>query len=136
MNKNVNMKKILTAAEIAAGTALYLMEHSGAARRKVKNFFSDQMDDVRDRAKDTYDAAADRATEFSESFRGSQSNSGGWNVLRFMVGLGVGVGIALLMAPASGEQTRARLSESAREFGDRARRQFSSSELEATGTGD
>ena len=118
---NRNMKKILTAAEIAAGTALYLMEHSGEARKKMKNFFGDQIDDLRDRAKDAYGAASDRASDLTDSIRGNQSSTGS-QVLRFVVGVGVGVGIALLMAPASGEDTRARLSESARDFGDRARR--------------
>lgn len=133
---NRNLKKILTAAEIAAGTGLYLLEHSGETRRKVRQFLGDQMDDFRDRAKDTYDSAADRAADLSKGFSGDEGHGSGWNILRFMVGLGIGVGIGFLMAPASGEDTRAKLTEKAQEFGDNVRTRFGSSELRATGTGD
>lgn len=133
---NRNLKKILTVAEIAAGTGLYLLEHSGETKRKVRQFLDDQMDDLRDRAKDTYESAADRAANLSKGFQGDASNGSGWHVLRFMVGLGIGVGIGCLMAPASGEDTRAKLTEKAQEFGDNVRTRFGRADLRATGTGD
>jgi gas vesicle protein len=133
---NRNLKKILTAAQIAAGTGLYLLDHSDETKRKVRQLLGDQMDDLRDRAKDTYAAAADRAADLSKVFRGDESNGTGRNALRFMVGLGVGIGVALLMAPASGEDTRARLTEKAQEFGDRARQRFGARDLRVAATGD
>jgi gas vesicle protein len=133
---NRNLKKVLTAAEIAAGTGLYLLEHSGETKRKIRQFLGDQVDDLRDRAKDTYESAADRAADLSKGFRNDDSDGSGWNVLRFMVGLGIGVGIGFLMAPASGEDTRAKLTEKAQEFGDNVRQRFSHEDLGATGTGD
>jgi gas vesicle protein len=139
---NRNIKNFLTAAEIAAGTGLYLLEHSGETKRKIRRFLGDQMDDLhdraddlRDRAKDTYEAAADRAADLAKDFRGNESNSG-WNVLRFMVGLGIGVGVGLLMAPASGEETRTKLTEKAQEFGGNVRQKFGAADLRPTGTGD
>ena len=131
-----NMKKFLTAAEIAAGTGLYLLEHSGGARRKVRKFLGDQVNDLRDRAKDTYDAALDRAASLSKRFDKKQNHGSGWHVMRFIVGLGVGAGIALLMAPAKGEDTRTKLAEKAQEFGGNVRQRFGSSDFAATGTGD
>lgn len=133
---NRNMKKFLSAAEIAAATGLYLLEHSGDARRKVRNFLGDQLDDLRDRAKDSYEAAVDRAADLSKGFRDDKSNGGGWHIMRFVVGLGIGVGIGLLMAPASGEDTRAKLTGKAQQFGDKARQRFGRSDFAATGTGD
>lgn len=135
MNRKMK-KKLLTAAEIAAGTGLYLLEHSGDARRKVRKFLGEQVDDLRDRAKDTYDAAVDRAANMSKEFGQNEGNGGSWHVMRFMVGLGIGVGIALLMAPASGEQTRAKLTEKAQEFSGNVRQRFGSSDLPATQAGD
>ena len=132
---NRNLKKILTAAQIAAGTGLYLLDHSDKTKRKVRQFLGDQIDDLRDRAKDTYAVAADRAAALSKVFRRDDSSGTGRNVLRFVVGLGVGVGIALLMAPASGEDTRARLTEKAQKFGDRARQRFAADNL-GVATGD
>ncbi len=137
--KKMNMKNFLTAAEIAAGTGLYLLEHSHDARKKVKSFLGGQMDDLRDRtddlrgrAQDTYEAARDRAADVSKQFNNRGGNSG-WNVLRFMVGLGIGVGVGLLMAPANGEDTRARIMDKAQEFGDTVRSRFNQSDLQATG---
>jgi hypothetical protein len=40
------------------------------------------------------------------------------------VGVGVGVGVGLLLAPASGEQTRGTLTNKVQEFGDRVRDKF------------
>ena len=131
-----NLKKIMTAAEIAAGTGLYLLEHSGNTRRKVREFLGDQMDDLRERAKDTYEATADRASDLSEGFRDDESNGSGWNVMRFVIGLGIRVGIGFLMAPAKGEDTRNKLSEKAQDFGNNVRQRFGSSDLRPTGTGD
>jgi hypothetical protein len=47
------MKTFLSAAEIAAAAGLCLVERSADARRKVRNFVGEQMDDLPDRAKDT-----------------------------------------------------------------------------------
>ena len=133
---NRNMKKFLTAAEIAAGTGLYLLEHSSDVRRKVRNLLGDQVDDLRDRAKHTYDAAVDRAANMSKEFGQNERNGGSWHVMRFMVGLGIGAGIALLVAPASGEQARAKLTEKAQEFSGNVRQRFGSPDFPATPAGD
>jgi len=50
--------------------------------------------------------------EWSDVARGSSNQFAG-----FLVGLAVGAGIALLMAPATGSDTRRRLGETAKRFG-------------------
>ena len=42
-----------------------------------------------------------------------------------LLGVGVGVGVGMLLAPASGEETRSNLSNKVQEFGDRVRDKFS-----------
>jgi gas vesicle protein len=51
-----------------------------------------------------------------------------------LIGVGVGVGVGMLLAPASGEETRSNLSNKVHEFSDRMRDKFSSGEEPATGT--
>lgn len=67
---------------------------------------------------------------------GKQESNRGWHIMRFVAGLGIGVGVGLLMAPASGEETRAKIAEKAPDFGDRARQCFGPLDYAATGTGD
>jgi len=138
-----NIKKYLRAAELAVGTGLYLLDHSDDVRRKVGKMVGEQVDDLRDRtgdlrdrAKDAYAAMRDRATDIADDYRDSNGSQAGWNVLRFMVGLGIGVGVGLLFAPANGEQTRATLVEKAQEFSGNVRQRFNPSDLRPTGTGD
>ena len=50
----------------------------------------------------------------------SNSNSSGSVLFAFLVGAIAGAAVALLYAPATGEETRRRLAEKAREWRDRA----------------
>ena len=139
MNKNV--KNLLKAAEVAIGTGLYLLNHSDKAKRMVRDRVGDQVDDLRDRlgdlrdrASDTYDVAADRVVRAAKVLRGENDANGGWNIVRFALGLGVGVGIALLFAPAKGDDTRTALANKARELGDNVRQRYGAQTHPATGT--
>ena len=50
-----------------------------------------------------------------------ERDSGGNSIGTFLLGLAIGAGAALLLAPASGEETRARLQEEARRAGRRVK---------------
>ena len=50
------------------------------------------------------------------------------------IGVGIGVGIGLLIAPASGEETRADLTDKGSEFGDKVRERTRKTPEGATGT--
>ena len=70
----------------------------------------------------------------SRAIRGEDENSFAANTLRFAAGIGVGVGIGLLLAPASGEETRGAIAGQVRVVSDRVKKQFNSDDEFATGT--
>jgi len=128
----MNMKKFL---KVALGTSLFILDQSDRARKSVRERVGDHVDDLRTVAQNTLQAAADRVTRASKSFRTKEDHRAVWNVLRFAAGVGIGVGVGLLVAPATGEETRTKLAEKAQELGGNVRQHFASSNLRATGTG-
>jgi gas vesicle protein len=50
----------------------------------------------------------------------TESGNGGMSLGGFLLGAVVGAGLALLLAPATGGETRKKLGETARRIGDRA----------------
>lgn len=87
------------------------------------------IDELRSKAQDTYETASDRVSRASDVIRGEDDSHFLRSATAAVVGLGVGVGIGLLLAPASGEETRSDIAETVRNIRDRA----SSAEV-ATGT--
>jgi len=81
--------------------------------------------DLRDRASDVYSTASERVSRANEALLGEDHRHMS-NAMAALIGIGVGVGIGLLVAPASGEETRSKLAE-------RMRSRFSEKEP-ATGT--
>jgi gas vesicle protein len=59
-----------------------------------------------------------------------EDHSGIGTVAALLIGVGVGVGVGMLLAPASGEETRSNISSKVQEFGDRVRDKFSESKRE------
>jgi gas vesicle protein len=85
----------------------------------------DRYSDLRDRASDAYSTASERLSRANEALLGEDRHSMS-NTAAALIGIGVGVGIGLLIAPASGEETRSNIAE-------RVRSRFSEKEP-ATGT--
>ena len=134
------LKNFLKAAEVAAATGMFLLEQSNRYVPRMRSKLGDSVEDLRDRAKDAYDAISDRV---SSATHRNDEHEGLWNVVRFAAGVGIGIGIGMLMAPDKGEHTRNRIAEKAQEFGGNVRRkfneeaqQFHQQGLHATGTGD
>jgi len=112
-NTRNNLLKVLL------GAGLYMLD-------PMRERFSDRLDDLSERAHDTYESALDR-------LRGRRTSS--WNSAMWaLLGVGVGVGVGMLLAPASGEETRSTLSDKAQEVGGRVRGRFSSGPKSPTGT--
>jgi gas vesicle protein len=126
-----NMNKFL---QLLLGAGLYVLDQSDKAAKSTRNRAADNLDDLRDMVQDKYETAADRVTRASRAIRGEDENQMMGNVLRFAAGIGVGVGIGLLLAPASGEETRDAIVDQVRVVGDRVKRQFSTEDAFATGT--
>ena len=124
------MNKML---KILLGVGLYLLEQSDTATTNVRDRAAGPLGDLRDAAQEKYEIAAERMARASKAIRGDDSDVLR-NTLLFTAGIGVGVGVGLLLAPASGEETRSVLGERVHEMGDKVRRQFSSERVAATGT--
>jgi hypothetical protein len=127
-SKGYSMNKFL---KLLLGTSLYLLEQSDGATKGVRDRAGDHLSDLRDAAQEKYETAADRVARASRAIRGEDSHLLS-NTLRFVAGLGIGIGVGLILAPASGEETRNVIAGRVHEMGDRVRNKFSSED--ATGT--
>jgi hypothetical protein len=124
------MNKLL---KLLLGTGLYLLEQSDDVTKNVRDRAAGHIDDLRDAAQQTYETAAGRVAKASRALRGEDHHLLN-NGLRFAAGVGVGLAVGLILAPASGEDTRSVIAGRVHEMGDKVRRQFSSDDAAATGT--
>jgi len=103
---------------------------------KTAVYFLDQSDrlagNMRDRVADSFDTAADRASDLRDRVQRLGEDHTLRHVLTFAAGVGVGVGAALLLAPASGAEIRGQIGDKVQDIGARVRDRFSSKA--ATGT--
>lgn len=111
---------------VLLGTGVYLLD-------SMRGRLTDVMDDVSGAARDTYSEASRRVSRASNVIRG-EDHRGMSTAAALLIGVGVGVGVGMLLAPASGEETRSNLSNKVHEFSDRVRDKFSSGEEPSTGT--
>ena len=81
----------------------------------------DNMDDIKDTVRDTYGTASERVSRASDALRGKEDSQILGKVGALVIGVGIGVGIGLLIAPASGEETRAEINDRVAEFSDKVR---------------
>jgi YtxH-like protein len=98
---------------VLLGTGVYLLD-------SLRNRVSEGVGDLGERARDTYDEAARRASRATDVIRG-EDHRGMNTAVALLLGIGVGVGVGMLLAPASGEETRNTISNKVHEFGGRVR---------------
>lgn len=101
---------------VLLGTGVYLID-------SLRDRLADQVEDITDRARDTYSEASRRVSRASNVIRG-EDHHGMSTAAALLLGIGVGVGVGMLLAPASGEETRSNISNKVQEFGDRMRDKF------------
>src|SRR5438445_10778336 len=94
----MRMRKENLLWNVLLGTSVYLLD-------SLRNRLSDSVDDIGDRARDTYDEASRRVSRASDVIRG-EDHSGLSTAAALLIGVGVGVVVGMLLAPASGEETR------------------------------
>ncbi len=116
-------KKILT--NVLLGTGLYLLD-------SMRDHLSDGVEELRDRARDTYHTASDRVSRATDVIRGEGHSAS--TATAALIGLGIGVGIGFLLAPASGEETRRNIAGKAGYYGDKVKDRFSKETESASGT--
>ncbi len=111
---------------VLLGTSVYLLD-------SLRSRLNDGIDDLSDRARDTYTEASRRASRAVDVVRGEDRRVIPSAAL-LLVGVGVGVGVGMLLAPSSGSETRGAISDRVQEFGGRIRDKFAEQKQEA-GTG-
>ena len=91
---------------------------------------------IMDQSADKVDRVADRAYEIADDARTAifPEDHTLRNVLLFAAGVGVGVGAGLLLAPASGEETRNSITEKVQDIGEKVKARVSNRNYGATGT--
>lgn len=113
----MKMRKENLLWNVLLGTSVYLLE-------SLRNRVSEGAEDLSDRARDTYSEASRRVSRASDVIRG-EDHRGLGTAAALLIGIGVGVGVGMLLAPASGEETRGTISNKVQEFGGRVRDKFS-----------
>ena len=113
----MKFKKESVLFNVMLGAGLYLLD--SMRERLADNVDEwnerarDRYSDFKDRAKDMYSTASERISRASDEITGSNhrvmSAAGA-----ALIGAGVGFGLALLLAPASGEETRSKIAETMR----------------------
>jgi hypothetical protein len=109
---------------VLLGTGVYLLD-------SLRDRMVEGVDDLTGRARETYGEASRRVSRASEAIRGEDHHGMG-SAAALLIGIGVGVGVGMLLAPASGEETRNNLSHRVHDFGDRVRDKFSEARHEAS----
>jgi gas vesicle protein len=127
------MRRNKALASLLLGAGAYLLESMKDRMADNYDDFRERAEDLRERARDTYETAAERASRARAALRGEDRPMVN-PAAALLVGLGVGVGVGLLLAPASGEETRRNLGEKVQEFGDRVRSRTREQAKSSTGT--
>jgi hypothetical protein len=112
---------------VLLGTGLNLLS-------SLRERLPDNLDDIKARVRDTYGTASDRMGRASDALRGQKDSQLLGKGIALLIGVGIGVGVGLLIAPASGEDTRAELTDKVSEFGDAVRERTGKKPQNATGT--
>jgi hypothetical protein len=81
---------------VLLGTGLYLLD-------SLRERLPDNIDDIKGRARETYETASDRLGRATNVLRGKEESQIFGKVGALLIGVGIGVGVGLLVAPASGE---------------------------------
>jgi hypothetical protein len=118
----MNSRKNQVLLNVLLGTGVYLLD---SMRNRMSGA---SLDDLRTKANETYDTAADRFSRASDVIRGNDRHFMGPAVAG-LLGLGIGVAVGVLLAPESGQETRNNIANQARDIRDRI-----SSREPATGT--
>jgi YtxH-like protein len=99
---------------VLLSTGLYLLDN-------LRERMPDNIDDIRAGAREKYQTASDRPGRAADALRGKEDSQMLGKVGALLIGVGIGVGIGLLVAPASGEETRADIANKVSAFGEKVR---------------
>jgi hypothetical protein len=112
---------------------LNLLLGTGAYLLYSKRHQLGDIGDLRDRARESYETASRRIGRASDALRG-KDHAVARTATASLMGVGVGVGIGMLLAPASGQKTRADISEKVKDVREKVRDHSSRKPQGASGT--
>src|ERR1700726_753579 len=95
---NMRFRKQEPLLSVLLGTGLHLL---GSLRERLP----DDVHDLKERVRDTYDTASQRVGRATDALRGEEDSQLLRKGIALLIGVGIGVGIGVLIAPASGEET-------------------------------
>lgn len=121
----MNLKK-KTLLNVLLGTGLYLLD-------PVRDRLAENIEDITGRAKDSYDEASERLGRAGDVLTGHE-HRGLSTAVAILIGVGIGVGVGMLLAPASGEETRSNLAGKVHDFSDRVKSRTTGEPQPASGT--
>jgi hypothetical protein len=127
MGTHMKFKRQKPLLGILLGAGLYRLFDA------LREGLPDNMDDIKGRVRDTYGTASERVSRASDALRGKEDSQMLGKVGALVIGVGIGVGIGLLIAPASGEDTRAEINDKVSEFSGKVRESVKKPKA-ATGT--
>jgi YtxH-like protein len=123
----MRFKKRELLMSVLVGTGLHLLN-------SLRERLPDNMDDIKGRVRETYDTASERVVRATDALRGKEDSQILGKIGALLIGVGIGVGIGVLIAPASGEETRADISEKVSDVSDKVRERAGKKPQGATGT--
>jgi hypothetical protein len=106
-------------------TAAFLLELSDRVAADMRDRAAAGFDRVGDQVSDLHDRARNISGHESHKLR---------NAISFAAGVGLGIGTGMLLAPASGRETRDSIGKKVRDIGAPIRGRFTSEVSKATGT--
>ena len=110
----MRFKKRELLLSVLVGTGLHLLN-------SLRERLPDNMDDIKGRVRETYDTASERVVRATDALRGKEDSQILGKVGALLIGVGIGVGIGTVIAPTSGEETRADIADKVSDFGDKVR---------------
>jgi hypothetical protein len=126
-------KKPLTQVELSAALQAAGANFPATPGLSLRESLPDNVYDIKDRARETYETASDRLSRATDALAGKEASQSLGKVGALLIGVGIGVGVGLLFAPASGEETRGDIADKVTAFGERMRDQ-TRTPSNATGT--
>jgi len=108
----MKFKKRESLLGVLLGTGLYLLDN-------LREHVPDNLDDIKGRARETYETASERLGRATDAFAGKEDSQMFGKVGALLIGVGIGVGVGLLIAPARGEQPRADIAKKVSDFGEK-----------------
>ena len=97
---------------VLLSTGLYLLDN-------LRERLPDKVENIKGKARETYETASDRLGHATDVLRGKEDSQMFGKVGALLLGVGIGVGVGMLIAPASGAETRADIVDKVSAFGEK-----------------